>query len=156
MKDRSGRSFSGGTMTADPVEGILAKLRSAGNRITSTRRATVEVLVAGGHLSAEEIVDEVRRRLPDVAGSTIYRTLTALEELGVVTHVHLGHGPSTFQIADPGHRHLVCDLCNRVVEVPNEEFAQLSERLDAVYGFSIPVEHFALIGRCRSCRRQHH
>jgi len=142
-------------MMVDPAEGILAKLRAAGGRITSTRRATIEVLLAGGdhrHLRAEDIVEEVRQRLPDVAESTIYRTLAALEDLDVVTHVHLGHGPSTFHIADPNHRHLVCCECHEIIEVPREEFAHLSKRLDAVYGFSLSEEHFALIGECRSCR----
>src|SRR5277367_4587959 len=103
--------------TAAAAEGIVAKLRASGGRITATRRATIEVLLAGGdhrHLSAEDVAAEVRARLPDVAESTIYRTLAALEELGVVTHVHLGHGPSTFHLADQAHRHLVCRHCQAI------------------------------------------
>jgi Fur family ferric uptake transcriptional regulator len=137
------------------TEGILALLRAAGGRVTSTRRATIEVLLAGGvhrHLSAEELADEVRARLPDVAESTIYRTLTALEELGVVTHVHLGHGPSTFHLAGQAHHHLVCRLCGAVIEVPSYEFTAMSRRLRDVYGFSVSEEHFAISGECPTCR----
>lgn len=130
-------------------------LRARGGRVTATRRVTIDVLLAGGdhrHLSAEEVAGEVRQRLPDVAESTIYRTLTALEELGVVTHVHLGHGPSTFHLADQGHRHLVCQHCESVTEVPAYEFAALARRLDDAYGFAMSSEHFAIVGRCRNCR----
>jgi hypothetical protein len=80
------------------ADGIMATLRASGGRITATRRATIEVLLGTGdhrHLNAEEVAAEVRARFPDVAESTIYRTLSAFEELGIVTHVHLGHGPST-------------------------------------------------------------
>jgi Fur family ferric uptake transcriptional regulator len=139
------------------AEGIVAKLRASGGRITATRRATIEVLLADGdhrHLSAEDVAGEVRARLPDVAESTIYRTLAALEELGVVTHVHLGHGPSTFHLADHAHRHLVCRHCGDIVEVPSEVFGELSEHLEERYGFSISEEHFALIGECVACRRR--
>jgi Fur family ferric uptake transcriptional regulator len=139
------------------AEGIVAKLRASGGRITATRRVTIEVLLAGGdhrHLSAEDVASEVRARLPDVAESTIYRTLSALEDLGVVTHVHLGHGPSTFHLADQAHRHLVCRHCNGIIEVPSGELDELAVRLDRAYGFSISNEHFALIGECRTCRHR--
>jgi Fur family ferric uptake transcriptional regulator len=151
----SGSGPGPGPATGTATEGILALLRAAGGRVTSTRRATIEVLVAGGahrHLSAEEIADEVRARLPDVAESTIYRTLTALEELGVVTHVHLGHGPSTFHLAGQAHHHLVCRLCGAVIEVPSYEFTAMSRRLRDVYGFSVSEEHFAISGECPTCR----
>jgi Fur family ferric uptake transcriptional regulator len=139
------------------AEGIVAKLRASGGRMTATRRATIEVLLAGGdhrHLSAEDVAGEVRSRLPDVAESTIYRTLTALEELGVITHVHLGHGPSTFHLADLAHRHLVCRHCQTTIEVPAAEFDELSQRLEDEYGFSISSEHFALIGECQPCQNR--
>jgi Fur family ferric uptake transcriptional regulator len=137
------------------ADGIVARLRASGGRITATRRATIDVLLAGGrhrHLSADDVAAEVRARLPDVAESTIYRTLAALEELGVVTHVHLGHGPSTFHLADQGHRHLICRHCESIVEVPSDVFDDLSHRLGDEYGFSISREHFALVGECRACR----
>jgi Fur family ferric uptake transcriptional regulator len=145
------------TGPAAAAEGIVAKLRASGGRITAPRRVTIEVLLAGGnhrHLSAEDIVVEVRSRLPDVAESTIYRTLTALEELGIVTHVHLGHGPSTFHLADQAHRHLVCRHCQKIIEVPSPEFDELARRLKHEYGFSISNEHFALIGECQSCQNR--
>jgi Fur family ferric uptake transcriptional regulator len=141
-------------MNSIVTDGIVAKLRAGGGRITATRRVTIEVLLAGGdhrHLRAEDIAVEVRQRLPDVAESTIYRTLAALEELGVVTHVHLGHGPSTFHLADHPHRHLVCRHCQTTIEVPSAEFTQLAKRLHDTYGFDIAEEHFALVGECRQC-----
>ena len=158
MRNRSEGPSSAGPTSLSPAEGIVAKLRDGGGRITATRRATIEVLLAGGihrHLSAEDVAAEVRSRLPDVAESTIYRNLSALEELGVVTHVHLGHGPSTFHLTDQAHRHLVCRHCEQIIEVPSEEFAELSRRLNDIYGFSIPDEHFALLGECRACRDAH-
>lgn len=146
-------SDSGADDTAK--ERVVALLRARGGRVTPTRRATIDVLLAGGghrHLSAEDVAAEVRRCLPDVAESTIYRTLSALEDLDVVTHVHLDHGPSTFHLSDQAHRHLVCRQCHTVTEVPSFEFVELSRRLDEEYGFAMSTEHFAILGQCRACR----
>lgn len=136
------------------TEVILAKLRAQGGRVTPCRRATIEVLLGGEHrhLSADDVAAEVRARLPDVAESTIYRTLATLEELGVLTHVHLGHGPSTFHLTDQPHRHLVCGSCQAVIEVPRDDFGELNHHLEQAYGFSISNEHFAVVGKCRGCR----
>jgi Fur family ferric uptake transcriptional regulator len=140
------------------IEGIMARLRHHGGRITATRRVTIEVLLAGGehrHLSAEDIAAKVRDRLPEVAESTIYRTLSALEDLGIITHVHLGHGASTYHLSDQAHRHLVCRRCQAVVEVPTLDFDEFVRRLEDSYGFVVSDEHFALVGECRACRDQH-
>jgi Fur family ferric uptake transcriptional regulator len=146
---------SAGAASLNATEGIIAMLRASGGRATAPRRITIDVLVGNGrhrHLNAEEIVAEVRDQLPDVAESTIYRTLSALEELGVVTHVHLGHGPSTFHLTNQAHRHLVCRSCEAVIEVPSYEFAEVTQRLETVYGFAVSAEHFATVGECAGCR----
>jgi Fe2+ or Zn2+ uptake regulation protein len=138
----------------DPVTSILGQLRSQGGRATAARRATITVLLEAprNHLSSEDIIRKVRAQHPDVAESTVYRALAALEDLGVVEHVHLGHGPSTYHLSGQAHQHLVCRHCGKVVEVPDSEFADLSERISAGYGFEIDPRHFAILGRCRHCR----
>jgi Fur family ferric uptake transcriptional regulator len=114
----------------------------------------VSVLVGAGgaHLSAERIAELVQAQLPDVAESTIYRTLTALEGSGIVEHVHLGHGPSTYHLTFDPHHHLVCEQCERVIEVPDDCFAAVAAQLDERYGFEVSFRHFAILGRCRECR----
>jgi Fe2+ or Zn2+ uptake regulation protein len=141
----------------DRVTSILGQLRSQGGRATAARRATITVLLEAprNHLSPEDIIRKVRAQHPDVAESTVYRALAALEDLGVVEHVHLGHGPSTYHLSGQAHQHLVCRHCGKVVEVPDSEFADLSERISAGYGFEIDPRHFAILGRCRHCRSRH-
>ncbi len=136
------------------VEEILAALRLSGGRITTTRRATVETLLANTdrHISADDIVAAVRARYAEVAESTIYRTLSTLEELGVITHMHLDHGPATFHLADRRHRHLVCRGCGAIIEAPADLFAGLVSELEGRYGFTLDEEHFALTGLCVACR----
>ncbi len=139
--------------SADAAEAILGKIRDRGGRVTDARRATIGILLNTGqsHLSADDIVSQVKLQHPEVAESTIYRTLTTLEELGVVEHVHLGHGPSTYHLTENGHQHLLCDRCGKVIEVPDDTFAPLASKLAADYGFQIHPRHFAIMGLCRRC-----
>lgn len=134
------------------VERILAQLRDAGGRITPARRAIVTALLtARGHATADDLAASVQRSHPDVHQSTVYRCLDTLDELGVVDHVHLGHGRAVYHLADDPHQHLVCESCGRVLEVPDEVFAELSSRLENDYAFRLRPNHFAVLGRCEAC-----
>lgn len=138
----------------DPrVEEILDRFTAAGGRRTASRQAIVEAVVgAKGHLTAEQIADEVQARFPSVNLSTVYRTLEALEELRVVDHVHLGHGRAVYHLTDQTHQHLFCEHCEWVEEVPVTKLRPLFGMLERQYGFELDRRHFAIVGRCRSCR----
>ena len=141
---------------ADPrLEEILDLLRTDGGRITSARRAVVSHLLATeGHVSADDLAAEIQADMPDVSVSTVYRTLDVLERLGQVEHVHLGHGPSLFHLADRRHVHLLCRRCDRVIELPVGYLSDLAERLEVEHRFLLEPRHFALLGTCADCRDQ--
>ncbi|MDQ3107979.1 MAG: transcriptional repressor [Actinomycetota bacterium] len=139
-------------MTDGRLEGILASLRAGGGRITPARRALVSALLSSpSHVTAEDLAEIVQRSHPDVHQSTIYRTLDALEELGVVDHVHLGHGRAVYHLAADPHQHLVCEACGQVLEVPDAIFADLATQLQERFAFTLRPNHFAVLGRCEAC-----
>jgi Fe2+ or Zn2+ uptake regulation protein len=109
------------------------------------------LLDADAHVTADDLAEVVQRSHPDVHRSTIYRTLDALEELGVVDHVHLGHGRAVYHLLDDPHHHLVCELCEHVIEVPDAVFRPLAETLSRDYEFVLRSNHFAVLGRCAEC-----
>jgi Fe2+ or Zn2+ uptake regulation protein len=134
------------------VAEVLTHLSSSGHRITTPRRHIVTALVgAGGHLTAEEIAAAVQERDPSVHLATVYRTLEALERLGVVIHIHLGHGRAIYHLADSSHYHLYCQICGSVQEIPQAELDNLFEVVASSYGFKPSLGHFAIIGTCGRC-----
>jgi Fur family transcriptional regulator, ferric uptake regulator len=71
--------------------------------------------------------------------------------VGVVDHVHLGHGRAVYHLLDDPHQHLVCEVCEAVIEVPDALFAPLAEALARDYAFTLRPNHFAVLGRCEAC-----
>ena len=140
-------------MTGDErLAGLVAELRARGARVTTARRALLSALAGAKdhHLTAADLTATVQRAHPEVHLSTIYRSLESLEELGIVDHVHLGHGRAVYHLADEPHQHLVCELCGAVIEVPRDTFVQLTDSVRRAYGFSVR-SHFAVVGRCAAC-----
>ena len=132
---------------------IIATLREQGVRITTARRAVIAALVASdGHVTAEDVTIAVQRQAPEIHLSTVYRTLESLEELGVVDHVHLGHGSAVYHLAENRHQHLVCERCKKVIHLADGLVDDLARVVDSNYHFTLRPHHFALIGLCEECR----
>lgn len=148
------------TLGATPsVDEVLDRLAATGGRRTAARRAIVEVLLAGDHhTTAETIANELTLAELPVNVSTVYRTLETLEELGIVDHVHLDHGPTVWHVGSVPHHHLVCVDCGRVIEVPLAELEGLRRDLRSRHRFNL-APHYALTGTCERCsqveRRRH-
>jgi Fur family transcriptional regulator, ferric uptake regulator len=130
-------------------------LRQRGYRLTPQRQLVLEAVGALEHATPDGILCQVRKTASGVNISTVYRTLELLEELGLVTHAHLGHGAPTYHLADRhDHMHLVCRDCDAVTEADVELAAPLKEGLRAEFGFETDMKHFAIFGRCRDCARK--
>jgi Fur family ferric uptake transcriptional regulator len=128
------------------------RLRAQGYRLTPQRQLVLEAVTTLGHATPDEIAEQVRSTASGVNISTVYRTLELLEELGLVTHTHLGHGAPTYHAADDSdHLHLVCRECGGIAEVPPDLLESAAGRIAAEHGFTVDVGHFAIFGTCAAC-----
>ncbi|SEG85953.1 nickel uptake regulator, Fur family [Thermomonospora echinospora] len=128
------------------------ELRAHGYRVTPQRQLVLEAVTSLEHGTPEEICTEVQRTARGVNISTVYRTLELLEELGLVKHTHLGHGPPTYHLAaEAEHVHLVCRECGAVNDVTPRVADGLVEVLARDHGFQTDVHHLTVYGRCRDC-----
>src|ERR1700685_2250205 len=91
-----------------PVRELDEQLRARGYRVTPQRQLVLEAVARLDHATPEEIGTEVQQTERGVNISTIYRTLELLEQIGMVTHTHLGHGAPIYHLATRAdHVHLV-------------------------------------------------
>jgi Fe2+ or Zn2+ uptake regulation protein len=124
--------------------------------MTGPRRAVLTVLANGGeHLSAEAVLSRVADHDPSVHRASVYRTLDALSELGVVQHVHVGHGGTAYHLVrgDRAHLHAQCRACGAVHDLPPDLLDQVAATLARRHGFHLDAGHVALSGLCRACAR---
>jgi Fur family transcriptional regulator, ferric uptake regulator len=131
------------------------ELRARGYRVTPQRQLVLEAVTALEHGTPEEICTRVQHTAAGVNISTVYRTLELLEELGLVKHAHLGHGPPTYHpAAEAEHVHLVCRECGAVTDVTPIVAEGLVQVLANEYGFETDVHHLTVYGRCGAGERR--
>jgi Fur family ferric uptake transcriptional regulator len=135
------------------VEEAIAALREAGHRVTAPARQVLGTLFAAdGPLSAERIVDASRRGDAPLELTSVYRNLERLEQLGIVGHVHLGHGPGLYALTRDGDReYLVCDRCGRVTALEQDALDPVRATLERSFGHHARFSHFAIHGHCEAC-----
>jgi Fur family transcriptional regulator, stress-responsive regulator len=143
------------TEVQSPVPGDAAPaLRAAGYRVTPQRLVIHGTLVElGRHVGAEELLDAVQGRLPNVSLPTVYSALEALEESGLVRRVSASQGRALYDARPADHHHLVCRRCGAVEDL--DEPVPLSGALASARerGFMPDGAEVVIRGLCASCRR---
>jgi Fur family ferric uptake transcriptional regulator len=136
----------------DTIDDVAVALRRAGSRLTTPRRMVLEALFAADTLlTAEQIADGSVTGVP-LDLTSVYRNLERLEELGVVRHVHIGHGPSVYGLVGDGEReYLVCERCGTVTVAGREQLDRVRAVIREQFGYEARFTHFPLHGRCPAC-----
>lgn len=132
------------------------RLRSAGLRYTTSRKAVVDLLAASDRPLT---IPEILQADPSLAQSSAYRNLTELIGAGVVHRIVAGDEYSHFELAEDltsHHHHLVCTSCGRVTDVTLSDRIEASldralEEVAAAQGFTAEHHRLDVIGRCSSC-----
>lgn len=103
------------------------------------------------HVTAQDLVDRLRRRDPSFHESTVYRTLDRLVTLGEVTRIEVDGGAAVYHLAASAHHHVVCENCGRVVGIDPDVLEPLARRLRQEHGFELRSDAVTLPGRCVRC-----
>lgn len=138
----------------EDIEDVLRLLRGAGHRVSAPRRVVLQALFAAdGPVSAQFIADQAGATggLP-IEMASVYRNLERLESLGVVQHVHLGHGPGLYALVGEGDReYLTCEQCRRVTSVDPSELDAVRAQIRERFGYEARFGHFPIVGLCAQC-----
>jgi len=141
------------------------QLRGCGRRMTVARELILDVVShKGGHLSADEVFEAVRKQHPSVGLVTVYRTLDLLAEMNVLSRHEFGDGCARYEMVrgskgDDHHHHLVCTSCNRVIDYRDfiDDEVQLLKKTEAglskKFHFKITDHVIEFYGLCEKCHK---
>jgi Fur family ferric uptake transcriptional regulator len=141
-------------MTNPLVEDLMQVVVGGGFRRTAARQAILETLVeGGGHITADDLANQVRMANPTVGRMTVYRTLELLCNLGVIRPIYQGTGAAHYVLLEQGsHHHLICNRCGTTFEFEHCDSAALVQELSDRYNFEIQAHLLEFYGFCERCR----
>src|SRR4051812_9597485 len=134
---------------------FVESLRPAGSKRSGKRDFIVNVFLRQeGHLTADNLVDLIRRDDQRISRATIYRTLQWMVDAGIARKVDFGEGRFRFEHSyrHPRHFHLICKSCNSSFEFLSSDIEALIEEVATARGFTPRQSVLQIHGTCESCR----
>ncbi len=140
--------------TSDTLTQALKLLEESSLRKTQGRVALLEILIEKhGPFSVEEIHHFVQSKKMDLA--TVYRCLTAFEEISLVRRCDFGDGIARYELhlgSGHHHHHVICKICRKSEKIDDCEVAKL-ETLVEKKGYTRISHNLEFFGICRQCER---
>jgi Fur family ferric uptake transcriptional regulator len=130
-----------------------ARLRAHGLRATPQRLGVLdELLREPNDVTAQQLYDRLRERGNRIGMATVYRTLDALAEAGIVEPLAHFRDALCYRVCREGHHHhLVCSECHSISELRDCDLEEPLARAAAEHGFVATGHHLEVTGVCAAC-----
>lgn len=127
--------------------------RLRGFPLTIQRRVVFEAIVQrNDHPTADQILEQIKDRVPDISRTTIYRILDTFVQLGLITKICHPSAVARFEPKNYQHHHLVCGQCEQIIDLEDERLNTVAFPDVSRQGFQITDYHIHFRGICSACQ----
>ncbi len=122
----------------------------------SKQRESILKLLSGtkSHPTAEWLYHNLKTENEQISLATVYRNLRQLVQLGEIqcfeTRDRIEHYDACIDL----HYHLVCDNCNRIIDLELSPLKTLDEEVKKMCGHDIKEHSLIFYGECCDCINQ--
>ncbi len=146
------------TLSEDEIEKLIERLirisKEKGAKVTTQRILIFRELAkrTREHPSAEELYESLKNKVYGLSLSTVYRTLAALERLGLVRRIPTPDGKAHFELANKPHGHFICQNCGKVEDITEEvnPSGEILKKLTSG-GYKVSECNLVCYGLCPNC-----
>ncbi len=133
---------------------VIDVLRQKGLRVTPQRCAVyANLLSRTDHPTVEQLIKDLNQDLPLSSKATVYSSLQALRDVGLVREVLLEEGVARFDANMEPHHHFRCRSCGDIEDIAWSTFPELT--FDALRpGLEPEAYEITVHGVCGKCHQQ--
>ncbi|CUV65296.1 Ferric uptake regulation protein [Sulfurovum sp. enrichment culture clone C5] len=140
------------------IEKFKSIIKENGLKYTKQRELILKFLYEhDDHFTPEELNSELKKIYPDenIGIATIYRTLTLLEDSGIVTSISFGTQGKKYEFGlKKHHDHLVCVKCSKIIEFYDETIEKKQLEIAKKFEFQMTDHTMKIIGICKNCQKK--
>lgn len=124
-------------------------------RMTNQREMILQELQnSREHLTADELYERVRQKMPRISLATVYRNLEILSEIGLIGKLEVSGRQKRFDWNTKEHDHIYCIRCHRVDNLKMDR-DELGVKLpDTAGGYRLTGYRLEFSGLCEDCRKE--
>ena len=133
-------------------EDLTSELKRNNIRLSHQRLKVLEYLNDHMiHPTVEQIHSGLQKEIPSLSKTTVYSTLNALAEAGLVRAINIENTETRYDINVADHGHFRCDSCGAIYDFKT---APDSIAADALEGFAVRDKNVYFKGTCPDCLKQ--
>lgn len=144
------------------IDVLISKLRERVREQNLKNTTQREIILRAmfkkkGHFTPEEILSFTQKEEggKKIGIATVYRALNFFEQEGFVTSISFGSDGKKYELNTKEHHdHMICDVCDKIIEFESDEIERLQEVEAAKQGFLIKSHAMQLHGICKECQQQ--
>ena len=125
-------------------------------KYTTQRELILKIIYDNsGHFTPEDIYNLIKESYPEVklGISTLYRTLTLLEDANIVSSISFGVQGKKYEFGlKEHHDHLVCLECGGIEEFFDETIEKQQEEIAKKFNFKMTDHIMKITGVCSACQ----
>jgi Fur family peroxide stress response transcriptional regulator len=130
---------------------IVQTLKAKRLRVTPQRFAVYANLLGRyDHPTAEDILQDLNQNAPTSSQATVYSSLQALRDVGLIREVLLEEGVCRYDANVEPHHHFLCQSCGTIKDIPWQQIGGIDlSNLNSAWridGYEVTVR-----GVCEAC-----
>ena len=127
-------------------------LRQHGIQVTAQRLAVLRAVATHPHATADTVAEAVRAEIGSISLQAVYDSLSLLVSEGLLRRIQPSGSPARFEdrVGD-NHHHLICRVCNRMVDVDCATGAAPCLQAVDDQGYRIEMAEVTYWGVCPDC-----
>ncbi len=103
------------------------------------------------HPTVEMIYEGLIRQIPTISKTTIYNTLNAFLEKGIIQAITITGTETRYDLRNLPHHHLLCKRCGKIIDIDIHCPYADQRKID---GHQIEERHGYFKGICRECLKK--
>ncbi|MEM9162703.1 MAG: Fur family transcriptional regulator [Cyanobacteria bacterium P01_F01_bin.4] len=133
------------------TEQVIQILKAKHLRVTPQRFAVyANLLSRTDHPTADQILHDLNRDAPTSSQATVYSSLQALQDVGLVREVLLEEGVCRYDANVEAHHHFRCKACGAIEDIAWEQFQGVSFQMLRP-GLTVDEYEITVHGLCDHC-----
>lgn len=117
--------------------------------ITRQREAILNIIKTScAHYTAEELLCEAKKAIPDISRATVYNTLHYLENQKLIRRISGDDGKDRYDKSFIPHGHLICTACGRIQDL---DLPDLEKKLRRAVGSTYDSYELKVRYLCPEC-----
>jgi len=137
------------------IEQFESVCREHGFPVTIHRRMVLEAMLdQKDHPTADRIYELIKKQIPGISRTTVYRILDTFVQLGIIVKVCHHGAAARFDPVTQWHHHLVCMHCDRIIDIEDARLNKVQWPDVRHHRFRISDYHIHFRGICDDCRKK--